>query len=380
MAREKAAANLQEAYKKRQELAEKAYQQRLAASGSASQTLTKTNRHQTGPQGSSSGNSSPHKPQSARSMSAKRSHPQEQQECGELRRGGSAGTSPVRRANSAGTSPRPGSSTRHMRTSQGLNVPDFRTLHANWQAQQAAIKAANRKRVTVPEEFAINGGTPEEQAARAQKAVQRRERIVASMQEDAQQLREMRWPYVSSRAPVQPTPPPHHQHEGGAARPHSTGPQVGPTLAAQLRAAVTKQAMASGKFDTREERERKQWEQMKAEQHHRQQQWQAVQAGELRSAWSSTSSSCSSSGSSTLSRACPARPHLAVAALWSSRVLLWREPPRQQGCFPEVIQPAEAWMRQQRRQQGVTLLRWCRISKVPRWHLRLRWRRIWTSC
>jgi hypothetical protein len=104
------------------------------------------------------------------------------------------------------------------------------------------------------QEFNINGSTPEEQAARAEKAAERRARIIVSMQEDAQQLKEMRWPYVSSRAPVQPTQPPHQQQLDSMVRPHSAGPQVGATLAAQLRAEVTKQPMASGKFDTRDER------------------------------------------------------------------------------------------------------------------------------
>jgi hypothetical protein len=104
------------------------------------------------------------------------------------------------------------------------------------------------------QEFNINGSTPQEQAARAQKAAERRARIIASMQEDAQQLNEMRWPYLSSRAPVQPTPPPHQQHGEAGVGPASGAPQVEPTLAAQLRAEVTKQAMAAGKFDTREER------------------------------------------------------------------------------------------------------------------------------
>jgi hypothetical protein len=57
----------------------------------------------------------------------------------------------MRRANSAGASPLPASSQGHVRGSSGLNVPGLRALHAHWQAQQAAIKAANRKRVTVPE-------------------------------------------------------------------------------------------------------------------------------------------------------------------------------------------------------------------------------------
>jgi hypothetical protein len=136
----------------RQELAEKAYQQRLATSSSASQSPTKSCRIQTGSLNSSNGAGSPHK-QLTRSVSALRSqpHPHDQLEYIGVRRGGSAGSSPMRRVNSAGTSPRPGSSNGHVRASSGLNVPDFRALHAQWQAQQAAIKAANRKRVTVPE-------------------------------------------------------------------------------------------------------------------------------------------------------------------------------------------------------------------------------------
>jgi hypothetical protein len=138
---------------RRQELAEKAYQQRLAASSSTTQSPTKANRILPGSQGSSIGNSSPHKQQAPRSASAARSqpHPQEHQEYVGVRRGGSAGSSPLRRANSAGASPLPASSQGHVRAGSGLNVPDFRAMHAHWQAQQAAIKAANRKRVTVPE-------------------------------------------------------------------------------------------------------------------------------------------------------------------------------------------------------------------------------------
>lgn len=68
------------------------------------------------------------------------------------RRGHSVGSSPVRgRPGSAGQGvARAASSTGYHRLVSS-SVPDFQALHAQWQAQMAAVKAANRKRVTVPE-------------------------------------------------------------------------------------------------------------------------------------------------------------------------------------------------------------------------------------
>lgn len=105
--------------------------------------------------------------------------------------------------------------------------------------------------LTTLQEFSLNGSTAAEQAERARKQSERRARIISSMKEDANILKETRWPYVSSRAPVHPTPPPPAQL-GDACGLRSA--EVGGTLAAQLRAETTRQAMAAGRYDSREDR------------------------------------------------------------------------------------------------------------------------------
>lgn len=149
------------------------------------------------------------------------------------------------------------------------------------------------------QEFHLNGSTAEEQAARAQKAAERKQRIIEQMHQDQYTLKELRWPYVSSRAPVHPTPPPmihlqqsytlaehnaeqdtvenkignltlsgnygsrsptrkKHNLQGsnsvGNVNKHHDGYSVGETLSAQLRAEVVRQARAAGKYDSQEER------------------------------------------------------------------------------------------------------------------------------
>jgi hypothetical protein len=80
-----------------------------------------------------------------------------------------------------------------------------------------------------PQEFQINGATPEEQAARQQRAEERRRRLLDSVNLHAEQGREQRWPYTGSRASVKPTPPPDF------AQPDLL---VGDTLASRLRQQV----------------------------------------------------------------------------------------------------------------------------------------------
>ncbi len=45
-------------------------------------------------------------------------------------------------------------------------VPDFNGLHRQWEVGMARARANIRKRITVPQEFRLNGGDPSEQAAR----------------------------------------------------------------------------------------------------------------------------------------------------------------------------------------------------------------------
>eukprot|EP00879_Flechtneria_rotunda_P020723 GHRR01021810.1.p1 GENE.GHRR01021810.1~~GHRR01021810.1.p1 ORF type:complete len:491 (+),score=233.90 GHRR01021810.1:1705-3177(+) len=270
MAREKAAAKLQESYKKRQELAAAAYRDRLQRSsnspfGSPSWGLRAPPTAADGP------------PSQPRTTSA------------------AAGDSEAEECQSAGGTGSP---------SKGFSagrVPDFQALHAAWASRQAAIKAVNRRRVTVPEEFNVNGATPEEREARARKAARRKARILEAMQQDELTLTELRWPYKSSRAPVAPTPPPllsplplslaaASGASGNGGFGSNSGGGIGSsrqfvaggTLAAHLRAETTRKARESGKFDSQKERESREWQAIKAEQQKRSQQRQAAQAADVR--------------------------------------------------------------------------------------------------
>eukprot|EP00775_Hariotina_reticulata_P009580 gene9580-9743_t len=219
MARERAADKLQEAYRKRQELAEAAYKERLAQSRSPAGRL-----HSSPTRAATAGKS----PQ--RTAQQQQQHHHQQQESASGEKSGSG---------------------RRVHLGQ---VPNFSEMHASFAAQQAAIKAANNRRVTVPQEFQLNGSTPEERAAREQKQAKRRARIITQIQQDDLVMTELRWPYASSRAPVKPTPPPLPGYcDFDKDRNTLHKPSV--TLAAELRAQVTRQAMAEGRFDSLEIRQ-----------------------------------------------------------------------------------------------------------------------------
>ncbi|GIL70334.1 hypothetical protein Vretimale_3452 [Volvox reticuliferus] len=140
-------------------------------------------------------------------------------------------------------------------------LPDFNTLHRQNEVQMARARANIRKRVTVPQEFTLNGTTPEQQAARAQKAEERRRRIILDMQLDAEVLPEARWPYKSPRGKVRRTPPPAYLVEWMAT-------QAPGNRSANARKTSTTVAATGGAYQTRaerEERERKASERLRAE-------------------------------------------------------------------------------------------------------------------
>ncbi|KAK9829820.1 hypothetical protein WJX72_008055 [[Myrmecia] bisecta] len=127
-------------------------------------------------------------------------------------------------------------------------VPDFNRLHQQWDRKRAEMRAANRAQLTVPEEFRLGSGTPEQAEARQQQAEQRRQQLLAEMAVEEASMREQRWPYMSSRAKVRPTPPPSFE------RPQL---RVSETRSQALRRAATERARARGEFDLREEAEAK---------------------------------------------------------------------------------------------------------------------------
>ncbi|PNW74520.1 hypothetical protein CHLRE_12g492850v5 [Chlamydomonas reinhardtii] len=139
-------------------------------------------------------------------------------------------------------------------------VPDFNGLHRQWEVQMARARANIRKRITVPQEFRLNGADLSEQAARDRKAEERRQRIILDMQVDAELLPEMRWPYKSPRGKVRPTPMPAYLVERMGRSPGNH--------AATARKSATKAAAQGGAYTLREEKEaaaRKASEKLRAE-------------------------------------------------------------------------------------------------------------------
>ncbi|GFR46503.1 hypothetical protein Agub_g8083 [Astrephomene gubernaculifera] len=139
-------------------------------------------------------------------------------------------------------------------------VPDFNTMHRQFEVQMAQARANIRKMVTAPREFRLNGGTQEEQAARARKAEERRRRIILDMQVDAELLPESRWPFKSPRGKVRRNPPPAYLVEWMT--------RTQGTHAASARKSSTAAAAQGGAYQTRAEREaadRKASEKLRAE-------------------------------------------------------------------------------------------------------------------
>ena len=130
-------------------------------------------------------------------------------------------------------------------TSDG-GIPDYKKLHAEFEERLSQAKARNQLKRTVVKEFNLGGRTREECEANQRRVERKMRRILADIELDAQDLKELRWPYMSTRAKVRPTRP---NFDRGCSF------QVGETLAVRLKAAEVRKAKERGQFDTREEKE-----------------------------------------------------------------------------------------------------------------------------
>lgn len=118
-------------------------------------------------------------------------------------------------------------------------VPDFKRLQRQFETQLLRVKASNPFRRTVPQEFLLGGGTDEDRRRRAE---ERRARLM-----DERNLTELRWPYASNRARVEPTQPP-------ATWAAPEGVVVGETKTDRLRRQALDEARRSGRYASREEK------------------------------------------------------------------------------------------------------------------------------
>eukprot|EP00798_Chlamydomonas_sp_ICE-L_P014795 gene14795-20846_t len=149
-------------------------------------------------------------------------------------------------------------------------VPDYNAMHAQWEMDAARIRANNRRRITVPNEFKLNGGTPADQAERQHKSLERRQRIILDMQLDSELLPEMRWPYTTPRGRVRPVPPP-------ATVDNLPDYKIAETRANMLRIAYNKGMMKRGQYDMKDERDRKALDKARKEAMVRAQTWMTIQ-------------------------------------------------------------------------------------------------------
>jgi hypothetical protein len=164
------------------------------------------------------------------------------------------GTKP---ASSAAATP-----TSSLRRSGPTPVPDFGSLHAAWGRRLAAIKTSNRRRATVPQAFNL-GDTAKQRPGSSSGGQHQQEdkegrqlpthRSGADADEDGS-LPEQRWPFTGSRVRVAPTPPPPPRRAGAAGGPPV---KVGGTLSARLKAEAVRRAIAEGRFESPDSRERR---------------------------------------------------------------------------------------------------------------------------
>ena len=126
------------------------------------------------------------------------------------------------------------------------HIPDYKKLHQEFEERLAHAKAKNFLKRTVVKEFHLGGSTKEEAEANQKRMEKRLKSILNDIEDDANHLKELRWPYMSTRAKVKPTKPDFDKK--------STF-KVGDTLAVRLRAAELQKAKERGQYDTREEKE-----------------------------------------------------------------------------------------------------------------------------
>ena len=145
------------------------------------------------------------------------------------------------------------------------HIPDYKKLHKEFEEKLQKAKAKNRLKRTVVKEFHLGGRTKEEAEANQKRMEKRLKTILKDIQSDSNELKELRWPYMSTRAKVMPTKPNFDRK--------STF-KVGDTLAVRLRAAEYQKAKERGQYDTKEEKEA------------RKERWRLKEAKKRKQAWS----------------------------------------------------------------------------------------------
>ncbi|QDZ18557.1 hypothetical protein HOP50_02g10610 [Chloropicon primus] len=125
-------------------------------------------------------------------------------------------------------------------------IPDYKKLHQEFEERLSQAKASNQLKRTIVKEFVLGGRTKEEAEANQKRMEKRLKSILQDIEMDANDQKELRWPYMSKRGKVRPTRPNFDK---------KCTFKVGDTLAFRLKAAEVQKAKERGQFDTKAEKE-----------------------------------------------------------------------------------------------------------------------------
>ena len=156
-------------------------------------------------------------------------------------------------------------------------VPDFERLQREFEEKLMRSKNTNRGKLTVPQEFILNGRDKEAQVQRRLKATERRQKVLQQIEQDAMNMREQRWPYVARRSDGA------HRKRGGAPSSSSRPSSASAAGYHETRSSLSRRELVldkirSGAYDARDVREEKEARRRHEECHERANAWMRAQA------------------------------------------------------------------------------------------------------
>ena len=153
-------------------------------------------------------------------------------------------------------------------------VPNFGRLQREFEEKLRKSRSSNRSRLTVPQEFTLNGRDKETQQRRRMKADERRGKILQQIEQDALKMRETRWPYLARR---EDTDAKRAAAAKAAAASSSAPVSYHETRSSQCRKERILERIRCGAYDEREVREEKDARRRYEEYHDRATAWMKAQ-------------------------------------------------------------------------------------------------------
>jgi len=156
-------------------------------------------------------------------------------------------------------------------------VPDFERLQREFEEKLTRSKSSNRGKLTVPQEFILNGRDNAAQQERRLKATERRQKVLQQIELEAMNMRESRWPYLARRGDD-------HRKKGrdsggsSSSRPTSAPVRYHETRSSLSRRELVLEKIRNGAYDARDVREEKEAMRRYEECHERATAWMKAQS------------------------------------------------------------------------------------------------------